>query len=256
MEYRKYHCYSCGMGCGAVLDIKKMTGGEFPETHKPEYETLQAFGGLCLNNNLESTIYINELMNRAGMDTISAGNTVAMAIECFENGIITKEDTGGLELTWRNADSVIKFSKMMINREGIGDVFADGTRVAAQKLGKGAEKYAVNVGGSEPGMHDSRGDPLLGLLFAAEPAPGKHTIGMGLAYAAGSLDDFVDWAPHEKLHKRTGEYGANEEIALKAVAISQYSMLTDGVGGCLYGEMFGEHHWKPAKYMNAAAGGR
>ncbi len=254
MESHKYHCYSCGMGCGAVLDISKLTKGEFSETHKPEYETLQAFGGLCLNNNLESVIYINEMMNRAAMDTISAGNSVAMAIECYENGIITKEDTGGLELNWRNSDAIIQFCKMMINREGIGDVFADGTRVAAKKLGCGSEKYAMNVGGSEPGMHDCRGDPLLGLHFAAEPAPGKHTIGMGLAYSAASLSDFVDWAPPEKLHRKSTEYGVNKEIALKAVAMSQYSMITDGVGGCLYGEMFGVHHWNPAKYMNAAAG--
>lgn len=254
MEKRKYHCYSCGMGCGAVLDIEKLTDGEFAETHKPEYETLQSFGGLCLNDSFKSVVYINELMNRAAMDTISAGNTVAMAIECYENGIITKEDTGGLELTWRNPESLIAFCKMMINREGIGDIFADGTKVAAEKLGKGSEKYAVNVGGNEPGMHDSRGDPLLGVLYAAEPAPGKHTIGMGIGYSAASLCDFVDWAPPEKLHRRTSEYGANKEIALKAVALSQYSMLTDGVGGCLYGEMFGVHHWNPAKYMNAAAG--
>lgn len=254
METRKYHCYSCGMGCGAVLDIGKLTNGEFPETHKPEYETLQAFGGLCLNSDLESIIYINELMNRAAMDTISAGNTVAFAIECYENGLITKEDTDGLELTWQNSKAIVEFCKLMISREGIGGIFADGTRDAAEKIGKGSEKYAMNVGGSEPGMHDCRGDPLLGVHFAAEPAPGKHTIGMGLAYAAGAISDFVDWAPPEKLHVRTNEYGVNEEIALKAVALSQYSMITDGVGGCLYGEMFGSHHWNPAKYMNAAAG--
>lgn len=253
MELRKYHCYSCCMGCGGVIDIDKLTKGEFPETHRPEYETLQTYGGLCLNRNLESVIYINELLNRAAMDTISAGNTMAMAIECYENGIITKEDTGGLELTWGNADAIVEFTKMMVNREGLGDVFADGTKVAAEKLGKGSEKYAVNVGGSEGGMHDSRGDPVLGVLFAAEPAPGKHTVGMGITYAAAHVNRLVDWAPKEKLHRKKSEYGPNEEIARKCVAMTQFTMLADGVGGCLYGQMYGKR-WDPVRYMNDAAG--
>lgn len=254
MENHKYHCYSCGMGCGAVIDIKELSGGEFPETHKPEYETLQAFGGLCLNNNMDKVVYINELMNRAGMDTISAGNTVAFAIECYENGLITKEDTGGLELNWANSDAIVEFSKLLISREGIGDLFADGTRVAAERIGNGADKFAMNIGGSEPGMHDCRGDPLLGVHFVAEPAPGKHTIGMGLAYAAANISDFCTWAPVEKLHNRKSEFEVSDEMALKSVAMACYSMITDGVGGCLYGEMCGSLNWNPAKLMNAAAG--
>lgn len=91
IETLKYHCYSCPMGCGGRLDIRKNAYGDFPETHKPEYETLEAFGPLCLNGDLDSVLYINELLNRAGMDSISAGNTVAWAIECYEKGIITKE---------------------------------------------------------------------------------------------------------------------------------------------------------------------
>lgn len=254
MEKQKYHCYSCGMGCGAVIDIGKLTNGEFPETHRPEYETLQTFGALCLNDDLDSLIYINELLNRAAIDSISAGNTVAMAVECYENGIITKEDTGGLELNWGNGEAIKEFTKMLINREGIGDVFADGTKAAAERLQKGSGEYGINVGGSEPGMHDSRGDPLLGILYAAEPAPGKHTIGMGISYAASGIHRFVDWAPKEKLHRKKNEYGPNRQIALKAVAMTQYSMITDGVGGCMYGEMFGVKHWNPGKYMNDAAG--
>lgn len=254
LELKKYHCYSCCMGCGAVIDASRATDGEFGETHKPEYETLQAFGALCLNDNLNSLIRINELLNRAGMDSISAGNTVAMAIECFEAGIIGPDDADGLELRWGNADAIVKLVRMMIDREGIGDILADGTRRAAERIGKGAEKYAINVGGAEMGMHDGRGDPLLGLLYASEPAPGKHTIGMGITYASAGLHKFVDWAPKEKLHFRAKEYGPNREIALKGVAMSSYSMLTDGLGGCMYAEMFGANRWNPATYMNAAAG--
>ncbi|MCQ2603111.1 MAG: hypothetical protein MJ193_04190, partial [Clostridia bacterium] len=254
MEIKKYHCYGCAMGCGAIIDVEKETGGAFKEEHKPEYETLQVFGGLCLNKDVNGILYINELMNRAGMDTISAGNTIAFAIECYENGILTKEDCDGLELNWANGDAIVELAKKIVHREGIGDILADGTRVAARKIGKGSEKYAINVGGSEPGMHDSRGDPLLGIHYAAEPAPGKHTIGMGLAYATANISSFCTWAPKEKLHNRRHEYETSEEMALKSVAMASYSMLTDGVGGCLYGEMCGAKNWNPGKYLNAAVG--
>jgi aldehyde:ferredoxin oxidoreductase len=101
-ETKKYHCYSCPMGCGSIVDIKDLYGGEFEHTHKPEYETVDAFGPLLLNGSLEAVFYINELLNRAGMDSISAGNTVAYAIECFEKGHLTREPTGGLDLRWGN----------------------------------------------------------------------------------------------------------------------------------------------------------
>jgi len=253
METKKYHCYACAMGCGAVLDVKKETNGRFPETHKPEYETFQAFGGLLLSDDINGILEINELMNRAGMDTISAGNTVAMAVECYENGIIKKEDLG-FELNWGNGAGILKFAEMIINREGLGDVFADGCKVAAQKLGHGADKFAMHVGGSEPGMHDSRGDPLLGVHFVTEPAPGKHTIGMGLTYATANIHAICSWAPKEKLHNRKVEFTNIEEIAKKSVAMASYSMFTDGVGACLYGAMTGCKNLNLVKYSNAATG--
>lgn len=253
-EFKKYHCYSCGMGCGGICTLKGIKDCEFPETHKPEYETIQAFGGLLLCNNVDSIFYINELLNRAGMDSISAGNTVAFAIECYENGLITKEDTNGLELNWSNSEAVVKLVKMMINREGIGDILADGSRVAARKIGKDSEKFAMNIGGSEPGMHDSRYDPQLAIHFVTEPAPGKHTIGMELGYGTMNLADICTWAPVVKLSRKKFEYVPSLEMSMRAVATSCYSMLTDGAGGCMYAQMFGTQHWNPCNYLNAAVG--
>ena len=90
------------------------------------------------------------------MDVISAGMTIAFAIECYENGILTKDDADGLELTWGNADSIIQLLKKMINREGIGDILADGVKRAAEKIGIGSEKYALHSLGQELPMHDSK----------------------------------------------------------------------------------------------------
>ncbi len=251
IEAEKYHCYSCPMGCGGKLDIKKNAYSEFDSTHKPEYETLQAFGPLCLNNDLDSVLCINELLNHAGMDSISAGNTVAWALECYEKGVLTKEQTDGLELNWGNAPAIIELVRKMIAREGIGDLLADGVKRAVAHLG--GEEYAMHVGGQEPGMHDSRNDPQLAVHFAAEPAPGKHTIGMALQYGAMSLSDICSWAPPAKVHAKSEDRIPNDTIAWISVANACYSMLVDGAGGCYYGEMMGVHMWKLVDYLNAAA---
>lgn len=252
IEIQKYHCYSCPMGCGGKLDIRKNAYSDYDETHKPEYETLEAFGPLCLNNDLDSVLYINELLNRAGMDSISAGNTVAWAIECYEKGILTDAQTDGLKLGWGNAQAIIELVKKMIAREGFGDALADGVKRAAARFGGG--DYAMHIGGQEPGMHDSRNDPQLAVHFAAEPAPGKHTIGMALQYGAMSLADICSWAPPAKIHSKAEDLIPNDTIAWISVANACYSMLVDGAGGCYYAEMMGVHMWKLIEYLNAATG--
>ena len=124
--------------------------------HKPEYETLAMFGSNCLNDNLESIIKVNDICNRYGLDTISAGASIAMAIECYENGIITKEDTEGLELTWGNHRAIVEMTEKLARREGFGDILADGVKAAAERIGKGAEQYAMHVQGQEFPAHDPK----------------------------------------------------------------------------------------------------
>jgi aldehyde:ferredoxin oxidoreductase len=253
-ETKKYHCYSCILGCGGICDIKDIANGEFSHTHKPEYETCAAFGGLLMNKDLNSIFYINELLNRAGMDSISAGGTVAFAIECYENGILTPEMTGGLELTWGNAPAIISLVKKMIAREGIGDLLADGVKVAAVKLGIPTSEYAVHAGGQEPGMHDSRMDPILGTHFSADPTPGRHTIGSGQYYDIMHLWEQVSWAPVSGSYVKAEEFIPAEKVALKTVANSCYKEVTDGSGGCLFAMTLGINHWKLFDWLNAATG--
>ena len=155
-ETRKYHCSSCVIGCGGICDISDIKGGKYTHTHKPEYETCSSFGCLSLNDDLDSIFYINEMLNRAGMDTISAGNTVAFAIECFENGILTEADTGGIRLKWGDADAIIALLEKMISREGIGDVLADGVKAAAQRIGK--ERGTIRGSRGRPGTRHARSE--------------------------------------------------------------------------------------------------
>ncbi|MCG8338404.1 MAG: aldehyde ferredoxin oxidoreductase family protein [Proteobacteria bacterium] len=174
-QKKKYACQQCPLGCGGIIEIKK---GRYKGTtgHRPEYETWGAFGGLQLNDDYDSIIECNELCNRAGIDSISAGAVIAFAIECFVNGLIDETTTGGLKLDWGKPEETIKLTEMMVNREGFGDVLADGVKIAAQKIGKGSEKYAVHAGGQELPMHDSRLDPGFGIAYQCEPTPGRHTI--------------------------------------------------------------------------------
>ena len=135
-EKKKYHCQACPLGCGGIFDIKT---GKYKGTegHKPEYETLCAFGALILHDDLDEIVEINEMCNRAGIDTISTGGTVAFAIECFEKGIITEKDTGGLELGWGKSAEIKKLVEMIIERKGIGDLLADGSLRRPRRSARG-----------------------------------------------------------------------------------------------------------------------
>lgn len=253
-KIKSYSCYSCTIGCGDICDISDLGDKKSAHTHKPEYENCCSFGALLLIDDLEAIFWMSEIVNRAGMDSISAGTTVAYAIECFENGILTESDTGGLQLRWGDAEAATKLIEMMINREGIGDLLADGVKVAAQKIGKGSEKFAVHVGGQEPGMHDPKLDPMLGVHFSANPTPGRHTIGASMYYNMMGLWEEVSWAPKVTKYPKAEEYIPSDNEALKSVAISCYKELNDAAGGCFFALIAGLNHWNLFTMLNHTTG--
>ena len=137
------------------------------------------WGRSAVNDSAEAVIRANEICNRYGIDTISVGGAIAFAIECYENGLITKEETGGLELDWGNSEAVVALTEQIAKREGFGAVLADGSKRAAERIGKGSEQYAMHVGGRELPLHDPRVDTCHGCLlhrrrdaFAALRPPG------------------------------------------------------------------------------------
>jgi len=170
---KSYTCFNCSVGCDAALKVEVRPFAV--DGHKPEYETMAAFGTMLVNDSVESIIYANNICDRYGLDTISAGCTIAFAMECYEKGLITKKDTGGIELTWGNAEAIVEMTEKMARREGFGDVLADGVKAAAEKIGKGSEKYAMHVGGQEVPMHDPRVFPGLGTGYISDATPGRHT---------------------------------------------------------------------------------
>lgn len=246
-QKQKYACQSCPLACGGIIDIEK---GRYKGTtgHKPEYETLGSFGGLLLNDDLDSIIELNEMCNRAGIDTISTGTAVAFAIECFENGIIGEGDTGGLSLGWGKTEEIIQLTQMIIRREGIGDILADGVMRAAENIGKGAERFAMHAGGQELPMHDSRLDPGYAIAYQCEPTPGRHTISCYLYAGLFGVKKIFPQAG--RLVKQAK--GKQSKDVLHHTAGSIYMQLVNSCGMCLFGAMTSA--LPIVEWINAATG--
>jgi aldehyde:ferredoxin oxidoreductase len=251
-DTKKYGCYSCPLRCGAT---SKVSDGPYKieKSHRPEYETICSFGALLLNDDVHSIFKLNDMVNRGGLDSISCGGVLAFAIECYTEGVIDKGDTGGLELGWGQSEAIIELTRMIINREGIGDALADGVRIAAQRLGRGAEKFAVHCGGVEPPMHDAKFDPGLGIAYHCEPAPGRHTVAalqyLDLQYLE---KQFRRAAKIPLLSSRSQRYSPDDKGEAIAVG-AWYKMLVDAAGACLFGTQTGGD-LPLCQWMNAATG--
>ena len=132
---RKKACFSCAIACGSH---SKVTSGIFKgaATEGPEYETLGLCGSNCGIGNVEAIVKFVEDCDRFGLDSISAGNAVALAMDLYEKGVLTKKDTGGLDLKFGNEKAYTKMPEMMADRKAIGNVLADGVKRAAKKIGR------------------------------------------------------------------------------------------------------------------------
>lgn len=189
-QAKKYFCWQCTLGCGGEMKPKE---GRAKFSHKPEYETLASAGSMCLVDDLEAIIRINDIVNAYGLDSISAPVTIAFAMECYEKGLITIADTDGLDLRWGNAEAAVELCRKIAVREGFGDVLADGVRMAAQRIGGGAEIYAMHVQGQEIPMHDPRFLPGLQVTYQLDATPARHTQGSELIAAPD-----MNVAPYDK----------------------------------------------------------
>jgi aldehyde:ferredoxin oxidoreductase len=227
----------------------------WPGTHKPEYETVMSLGGLLLNDDAASIFRLNDMFNRAGMDTISAGGTIAFAMECREQGLLSREDLDGLDLTWGNSRAIVALARKMIAREGIGDLLADGTKRAAERIGGNAAALAMHAGGQELGMHDGRYDPGFALHYSAEPTPGRHTIGSQMYYEMFRLWEKIDTLPDIQLfYTKDHKHEWSAERAAAAAACSRFTNVLNGSGTCLFGALLGVERLPIFEWLNAATG--
>jgi aldehyde:ferredoxin oxidoreductase len=172
---RKNSCFRCPMVCWGHMMVKEGPYALEDETHIPEYESSSAFGSYLLNTNYESIIKCNDICNRSGLDTISAGAAIAFAMSCYEEGIIDSSDTDGIELVWGNDRAIVEMLGKMARGEGFGAILADGVKRAVEKIGGGSEKFAVHVGGQELPAHDPRFEPSMASIYKLDASPGRHT---------------------------------------------------------------------------------
>lgn len=177
----KKACHGCVIACGRVVDI-----GDGVKRKGPEYETVVALGSNLLIHDLKAIVKFNEICDRAGMDTISVGNTLGLAFTLFEKGIITTKETGGLKLEWGDSELVQKLLGMIVPRKGFGAILAEGSRALGKHFG--AEDEAVQVNGLEVAAHDPRGASGMALVYATSPRGACHNQ---------SDYFFVDWGHTE-----------------------------------------------------------
>ena len=189
LRVRKTRCYSCMVHCGSITKIG--TGrymGAWSEG--PEYETIWAFTGPVNDSNIGLTIAADKLCDDLGLDTISTGNTIGFAYELYEQGIITKQDTGGLELTYGNSGPVMELIRQIAYREGFGDLMAEGVREAARRIGKETEQYAIEVKGLELPAYDPRGAKAQGLNLLTMNIGADHNSGYAPQELFGAIQEF------------------------------------------------------------------
>ncbi|MBW1999351.1 MAG: aldehyde ferredoxin oxidoreductase family protein [Deltaproteobacteria bacterium] len=171
-------CFACPVRCKKTVEIKDGPYQVDQSYGGPEYETLAALGSACGIDNLEAIARGNQLCNANSLDTISTGMTIAFAMECFENGLLTQEQVGGLELKFGNADAMLKAIELIASREGIGDILAEGTARAAERIGKGADTFAMQVKRLEMPMHEPRLSKALALGYMVNPHGADHMDSM------------------------------------------------------------------------------
>ena len=208
-------CFACPVRCKKVVKVEEPYAVD-PAYGGPEYETLAALGSNCGIDNLEAIARANQLCGDYSLDTISTGGTIAFAMECFENGLLSTKDTDGIELRFGNEEAMLKVIDLIARREGIGDLLAEGSARAARKIGRGAEDFAIQVKGLEPGMHEPRIQPGFGVGFMVNPHGADHCCNMhdNMYSNPGQLEDLRSFGILESLPA--------DEISPRKVALLRF----------------------------------
>lgn len=240
---RPYGCHSCPVACGAIFCLPDGGTG-----HKPEYETLAAFGPLVMNDDLDAIVRCNETCNRAGLDTISTGVAVAFALECYEKGWLPPELSDELPLRWGDGAVIVELVQRIGRREpGLGEWLADGVRRAAERVGSEAQEAAVHAGGQELPMHRGLYEPGVALGYQVDPAPGRHTATLS------GIAELEPFAPYFALHglKPAGRYDYAAKGPTFATVIPVLRAF-DSLGLCHFALQMGSPPF--LDWLNAATG--
>ena len=237
-------CFGCPTPCGKYGYTKTPCGSAYVEG--PEYETIALFGGNCVLNTIEDVAYANYLCDELGIDTISAGVVIGWAIECFQKEIFTREDIGR-RIDFSDLDTVVYLLNLIARREGIGDLLAEGVKVAAEKTGKGSQRFAIHVKGLEWSGYECRNAPSMMLAYLTADVGAHHNrawvLGHDVAGAWTSVHDLIasgggdEAQPKAVVNARSAEY---------VIASQHKRSLFDALGNCRLQMMelgFEEEHY-------------
>ena len=221
-------CYICPYACRRVVEVdgRKVEG--------PEYEAVAALGSNCGIDDINAVCKMNDLCNLYGLDAISTGCTLAFAMECYERGIITSDDTEGIDLKFGNAEAAIEMIHKIAKREGFGNVLAEGTRAASMLIGRGSEKYAIHVKGLEIAMHDPRALQAMGPHYACTPTGGRHTEGLTLSFEIGRAKSDLPLPPIKDRFQTEGK-------GLLAKIVEDWRAFQNASGWCIFSDPFGAY---------------
>jgi len=226
MLKRHRACFNCPVHCWKEVEVEIEKLGKIV-TKSPEYETAASLGSNLLIDNPEAIVYMSYLCNEYGIDTISTGVTIAWAMEAFERGELTEEDTGGIELRWGDYNTVIKLIEMIAYRKGFGNILAEGCRLASKLINKGSEEYAMHVKGVEVPMHDPRAFKGLGLQYATSNRGADHLYGFFVRIEQGER------MPDLKIYERVDRFKDEGKGWMVAVR-EDWDEIVDSMGLCKF----------------------
>jgi len=222
---KHYACFACPIACGKQVKIK------FSPfiAHGPEYETVAAFGSLCLNDNLSSIVEANDLCNRYGIDTISLGVSIAFAMEAYNKGLLNRKDFEGINLRWGNSQTIIKIIHQVAKNEGIGNIIGQGVRLFSKKIGKNAEEFAIHTKGLELPLHDPRAYTGMALSYATANRGGCHLESLSYAIESGVPLEDLGYGKDNILNSHTS-FGKAELV----IKLQNYMNILNALGLCKF----------------------
>ncbi len=224
--------FSCLQRCGRYTAVR--TGPYAFEGGAPEFETQSSMGSRCGNDNLESVLFGHHLSNQYGMDTISLGATISWAMEAWDEGLLTAEDTGGIDLSWGNHETIVNLTRMIALREGFGDVLAEGSARAAQKIGRGTEKFVMTVKKQEIAGQEPRAQKSMGLAAVTAARGADHLYSFPVLDEAGFDDDIRKRFGEEYLPEMTERLNPKYK-GIMVKECEDYMVMVESVGLCKYG---------------------
>jgi len=249
-------CYACPIRCKHKVKIKNSYGLTFEHYHGhgPEFESMVGFGPFCGIDDLQAITCANELCTAYSVDTISCGSTIAFAMECFEKGLLSELDTGGLKLTFGDARAMVKAVEMICKREGFGNILAEGSLRVARGIGKGAEQYAMQSRGVEFAMQNPYFKPILGLGYAVCPTGGDHMRNLVFSHVidaerakAGSHSEARDnlLRQYHSLGLLSPVYQRqidNPTTVRELIYVSTLMTVIDSLGMCIFATLGYQYH--------------